>query len=162
MAELVSRPTRITDHSATLIDHAYTNSIDNTLSCNIVTLDISDHLAIHLKTIITKSIPLNERISRSKLEKGPDKGRVFNDANHAAFYNLIDSETWDDIDPYLSAQEQYDKFDVTCSKHYNSAFPEKKTGVKTNGLTQNPGFYLGSKKHARVSKNFIKNLIFDT
>ena len=125
MAELVSRPTRITDHSATLIDHAYTNSIDNTLSCNIVTLDISDHLAIHLKTIITKSIPLNERISRSKLEKGPDKGRVFNDANHAAFYNLIDSETWDDIDPDLSAQDQYDKFDVIISKHYNSAFPIK-------------------------------------
>ena len=44
--QIVSRPTRITDHSATLIDHDYTNNLDSTLSCNILTCDISDHLAI--------------------------------------------------------------------------------------------------------------------
>ena len=48
--QLVSKPTRITDSSGTLIDHVYSNNIDNTLSCNILTLDLSDHLAIHTKT----------------------------------------------------------------------------------------------------------------
>ena len=40
-AQIVSCPTRITEHSATLIDHVYTNDIDSTLSCNILTLDVS-------------------------------------------------------------------------------------------------------------------------
>ena len=48
-AQIVSRPTRITEHSATLIDHVYTCNIESTLSCNILTLDISDHLATHTK-----------------------------------------------------------------------------------------------------------------
>ena len=44
-AQTVSKPTRVTDHSATLIDHVYTNNIENTLSSNVLTFDISDHLA---------------------------------------------------------------------------------------------------------------------
>ena len=40
--QFASRPTA---HSAcTLIDHVYTNNIDSTLSCNIITTDLSDHL----------------------------------------------------------------------------------------------------------------------
>ena len=44
-AQIVSRPTRITEHSAALIDHVYTNDISCIHSCNILSLDISDHLA---------------------------------------------------------------------------------------------------------------------
>ena len=36
--QLVSRPTRVTDHSATLIDHVYTNDLLNTLSCHVLTM----------------------------------------------------------------------------------------------------------------------------
>ena len=49
--QIVSRPTRITDHSATLIDHIYTNNLEDTISCNVLTTDLSDHLAI-VTTII--------------------------------------------------------------------------------------------------------------
>ena len=45
LVQLVSRPTRITDGSATLIDHVYTNNVDNIKSCNILTVDLTDHLA---------------------------------------------------------------------------------------------------------------------
>ena len=47
--QLVSRPTRITDISATLIDHVYTNNVDNIKSCNILTVDLTDQLATHTK-----------------------------------------------------------------------------------------------------------------
>ena len=40
----ITKPTRITDHSATLIDHIYTNSC-NSIS-TIMTVDISDHLPV--------------------------------------------------------------------------------------------------------------------
>ena len=38
-AQIVSRPTRVTDHSTTLIVHVYTKDLESTLSCNI--LDVS-------------------------------------------------------------------------------------------------------------------------
>ena len=38
--QIVSRPTRLTEHSATLIDLTFTNNIESTLSCNIITLDL--------------------------------------------------------------------------------------------------------------------------
>ncbi len=56
--QLVSRPTRVTDHSFTLIDHAYTNKLENTVSCHVITVDISDHLA----TLTTISLGNNSQI----------------------------------------------------------------------------------------------------
>ena len=42
---VITKPTRITNHTATLIDHIYTNNI-NRLTSGIVTVDVSDHLPI--------------------------------------------------------------------------------------------------------------------
>ena len=39
----ITKPTRITSHSATLIDHIYTNKADLTFSSGIILTDISDH-----------------------------------------------------------------------------------------------------------------------
>ena len=43
---LITKPTRITDHSRTLIDHIYTNADLRSVTAGIATLDISDHLPI--------------------------------------------------------------------------------------------------------------------
>ena len=42
---VITKPTRITTHTATLIDHIYTNTI-NRLTSGIATVDISDHLPV--------------------------------------------------------------------------------------------------------------------
>ena len=42
---VITKPTRITNHSATLIDHIYTNTV-NSLVSGILTIDISDHLPV--------------------------------------------------------------------------------------------------------------------
>ena len=44
---LITKPTRITNRTATPIDHIYTNNV-NRLTSGIVTLDISDHLPVFL------------------------------------------------------------------------------------------------------------------
>ena len=62
LVQLVSRPTRVTDHSATLIDHVYTNDVANVISCNVLTTDISDHLAV--LTTITLGQDFNQRKRR--------------------------------------------------------------------------------------------------
>ena len=42
---VITKPTRITNHTATLIDHIYTTNV-NRLASGIVTVDISDHLTV--------------------------------------------------------------------------------------------------------------------
>ena len=42
---VITKPTRITNHTATLIDHIYTNTV-NSLVSGILTIDISDHLPV--------------------------------------------------------------------------------------------------------------------
>ena len=41
---VITKPTRITSHTATLIDHIYTNASTDQIIPGIVTTDISDHL----------------------------------------------------------------------------------------------------------------------
>jgi len=42
--QLITRATRITDHSATLLDHIYTNNIKMPVQPGIILSDLSDHL----------------------------------------------------------------------------------------------------------------------
>ena len=42
--QLITRPTRITDHSANLLDNIYTNNIKMPVQPGIILSDLSDHL----------------------------------------------------------------------------------------------------------------------
>ena len=47
---LISRPTRITNTTATLIDNIFVNNIEENYKCGILFTDLSDHLPVFLKT----------------------------------------------------------------------------------------------------------------
>ena len=59
---LITKPTRVTDHSATLIDHIYANKLQITTTSGIVVTDVSDHFGIFtiIKSLSTKTSSLNE------------------------------------------------------------------------------------------------------
>ena len=103
---MISRPTRITDHSATLIDHVYTNKLNNVISSNILTLDLSDHLAT-VTTILLGSATDN-LLRNTKRQVNPDnyEFRLFNDASDQTFKQLITDENWDDVLDGLDEQAQ--------------------------------------------------------
>ena len=42
---IITKPTRLTDHTAILIDHIYTNCLQN-FTAGILTVDITDHLPV--------------------------------------------------------------------------------------------------------------------
>ena len=136
--QIVSRPTRITDHSATLLDHVYTNSLDNTISCNIITHDISDHLAIHTKIALDTSKKNTFQSRNVNNNRQNTDYRVFNEANNAIFQRLIDDETWDEIEDDMDAQTQYDTFSDIYMKHYNEAYPLKSQRVRRKNERLNP------------------------
>ena len=138
LVQLVSRPTRLTEHTATLIDHVYTNNLDCTLSCNIVTLDLSDHLAIHTKVSLNPNSP-----NIPKTKNRPDTGhrrdfRMFNEANNYKFKTLIDDENWEEVYGEMDTQDQYNKFTKIYMAHYNTAYPIKSQRKRRKNERQSP------------------------
>ena len=138
--QLISRPTRVTDHSATLIDHIYTNKLNSIINTSIITLDISDHLG----TLVT--ISLNDEFDRAttmrnkKTESSNPDYRMFNEANDEIFRQCIADEDWSAIldEPNLNSETQYDRLAEIYTKHYDSAYPTKKNRVRRKKERANP------------------------
>ena len=135
--QIVSRPTRITEHSATLIDLVFTNNIDSALSCNVLTLDVSDHLATHTKISLGSSSDNLRKVSaKSKNEK--KEFRIFNEANDLEFKNLINAEKWEDVPENTGAQTTFNKFDEIYTNHYNTAYPLNSKRIRRQNERVNP------------------------
>ena len=118
LAQTISRPTRITDTSATLIDHVYTNMISKVVTTSVLTLDLTDHLA----TSITVSLDSNydcskwHEVGRIYSKENRNEYRIFNEANSEKFHHLVNNETWD-IPDGLDSQQQYNHFQSIYMKH---------------------------------------------
>ena len=136
--QIISRPTRITENCHTLIDHVYSNNVYSSLSCNILTLDISDHLATHTRITLGSSTSESRRCTKiPKQEK--NECRLFNEANNAFFKQLINDETWTDhITDDMDAQEAYDKLDDIYMTHYNTAYPLISKRIRRRNERKNP------------------------
>lgn len=124
--QTVSRPTRITDHSATLIDHVYINDIHSVTSNNNVTYDMSDHLGIVTSIILTGHI--HDRCTTLLQSRERDlnaEHRIFNTQNSEKFRQNIENECWSAVDQEPCAQSKFNKFSEIYNIHYNDAFPLK-------------------------------------
>ena len=161
--QIISRPTRVTDNSATLIDHVYVNDVENTLSCNIITTDISDHLG----TLTTIALDGNlgpkiaMRVNHDK--KANSKYRIFNESNNQKFRELIDSESWDKISDETNVNVQYEMFTEIYVKHYNTAYPTIKNKVRRKNERKNskpwilPWLEDAIKRKQKSYHDFVKN-----
>ena len=122
---LVLRPTRITQHTATLIDNIFTNDIETIDSSinGIIFSDISDHLSIvHVRRSKThkKIMPIkdfnfkrNMNVSRIKI-----------------FTETIKDTTWEHVLSCNDTTESYNEFLKIFSTAYEKSFPltQKKIG----------------------------------
>ena len=130
--QVINRPTRVTDHSATLIDHIYTNQIHNMISCGVVTFDISDHLGTFIK------IGLQDHIGVAQnMENFENQLPKIDDENLEKFQELLKNETWEEVLNEPSTQLKYDKFFEIYSKLYETAFP-KPTTARRKYQRKNP------------------------
>ena len=118
--QVISKPTRITDHSCTLIDHIYTNQVHNVVSTQIFTIDISDHLATCITTDFGNAI---ERLKLPKVNSKKQKTIFkFNDTNTVKFTDSIAQENWASTYNAQNANEMFAEFHNTYNKHYNAAY----------------------------------------
>ena len=83
---IITKPTRITDHTATLVDHIYTNVPLSQILPGIATVDISDHLPVFC-------------VSKMKLEVEDCRGfyRDYSSFKEEKFLEEITSTNWDQL-----------------------------------------------------------------
>lgn len=121
-AQLISLPTRITDHTATIIDHVYTNQVHTQIKSFVITLDISDHLGTYVQFKTDLDYPQDDATGLPESLSKFINFRKFNAANMDKFKGLIEHETWEAVDNVTSADEKYEKFIEIYDKHYNETF----------------------------------------
>ena len=85
---IITKPTRITSHSATLIDHIYTNSQNFDLISGIWPLDISDHLPIFC--IITQNM-------QSKKQNTQKYYRDYNNFDREKYLEMLRNVNWHNL-----------------------------------------------------------------
>ena len=121
----ISRSTRITENTATLIDLVFTNTIHSVLSSNIFTLVLFDHLATHTKILLNSSTtPASHRFSATEIFLIKSTG-----------YLLIPTIK---SPKCLFAQESYNKFEEISLKHYDAAYPLKSSPKRRKNERKNP------------------------
>lgn len=95
---VINKPTRITYHTATLIDNIFTNNINNIRNSKsgVIFSDISDHLPI----VHVSDIDIFEK-HRCKYGKNTENTliiqRVYNMANVSAFKDAIKKVSWNEV-----------------------------------------------------------------
>jgi exonuclease III len=150
----ITRPTRITTHSATLIDNIFTNAWSNIIESKIVVSDISDHLPVltsfNLETPCFKNTSFEE-------------SRVINEEGRTNFSNYLSEADWAPIFEACSlkdANKAYDLFMKEYKRNYDKAFPRKTTINKGKPILKQPwmtpGLLKSSKKKAKLHLKYVK------
>jgi len=109
----ISRPTRVTEHTATIIDHIYTNKIEANTQSGIILTDVADHYGTFF-------------IEHKKLKHQPYKDikiRKHTPVNLKIFKNLLSAHDFKSINDHEDPDEAYNKFINEYDELYNIAFP---------------------------------------
>ena len=125
---LITRPTRVTSNTATLIDNIFTNNLNNFSVSGLMFCDISDHLPI-FTLLLDQSKNLNETSWISFRDKSAN--------NVATFTNRLANVNWDELSEYKDPDCAYRCFLDRYTTLYNDCFPLKKVKVK-NVTLNNP------------------------
>ena len=117
----ITKPTRITHHTATLIDNIFTNDYNHNHSPGLLFTDITDHLPIFLIT----------ELSTQKIKNNKTTFRFINKTNLNEFNQAVLSCNWspvlDESDPNISYNLFMDKF----NQLYELYFPFKEHKTKS-------------------------------
>ena len=119
---VISRPTRIIDHSMTLIDHIYSNSITNFKASGIILNPFADHLGVYIKLNI-----MPQKLRPCETYTYTD----FSERNMKKFENLISNTDWSTVIETHNAESKYDFFLNLYKKCYDEAFPHQ-TNTQNN------------------------------
>ena len=112
---IVSLPTRISQKSATIIDHISTSFSDDKYDVGIITTDLSDHFPVFYTRYSS-----NEKVSPNSI-----KVRQINEKNIQTFVRLLQDHNWNDILFNNDPNSAFNTFFHHIDLYYEKSFPEK-------------------------------------
>ena len=150
---VINRPTRVTDHSATLIDHIFTSHYTaSNFYQGILVTDITDHY------------PIFHVAHFEKLSKDVDEyyyKRSMSSDNYASFYNDISQVNWNEVTNSQNCQMSFSLFYEKIKFYFNKSFPLKR--VKKGYKNKLPWLTDGLKNSIKFkNKLYVKSLKHDT
>ena len=144
---VITKPTRVTDKSTTLIDNIFYNScVENSRSlAGILYTDISDHFPVY-HIDYSDVVPLADNLF---------KKRMYSIANMERFSSAMNEKHWNSVLHSHDAQNAYTAFYNEFSEVYNTCFPLKilKRGYKT----RKPWLSDGMKTSIKTKINYINS-----
>jgi len=119
---LISKPTRVSENTATLIDNIFCNSFESSSSISgILYTHISDHFPVFT---IAEGV-------RVISEKSHVNCRNFAQSNINNFVTRLQSQDWNEIYSTKECREAYTLFNEKFTKCYNESFPLKYLNLVT-------------------------------
>ena len=148
----ISKPTRIAEHSSSLIDNIFISRIDQLIYSHIIYDDISDHLPILAQISSRGPNNLNARTQMLK--------RNFSAKNHNKYFELLKSTNWYEIGLSNEIDTAYNEFSDRLISIVNTAFPyESKTQNKKSlmkpWITQS--IARCCRRKSRLQKKYLAN-----
>ena len=123
MYPLISKPTRITSRSCTLIDNIFMNAVFENVETGLIYTDVSDHLPIFCLVKVNRSV---QQHAANNVKK-----RVITDKKIHEFRKRLAETDWSAIYTNDDTNASYNHFIKTFAMLYNDCFPFiKQTKVK--------------------------------
>ena len=146
---VVTKPTRITDYSAKLIDHIYINYTNCKVNSGIVVTDISDHFGVF--SIIEKCVERNS---------SPNSFiRIINDNTLNIFQNVLSNVDFSAIYEENCPNTAYQLFMDIYQDAFNQSFPLRQCRKSAKSIKREPWFSAGLlQSSVRKNKLFKKKL----
>ena len=148
----IAKPTRITDHSATLIDHIYFNSMEHrTISGNIL-CDITDHPPNFL---IINKFSYNFANSKTVIYR-----RDYSNFASYDFLNEVKSVHWEEVFPaQADASVVFDSFHAKITEIVDKHVPLKKVSKRQLLLSAKPWITRGIKIYIKIKNSLYKSYL---
>jgi exonuclease III len=145
----ISLPTRVTQSSATLIDHIWSNIPPEQAIAGTMTTDITDHFSNFIFCEQFNKIPVQPRyISVRKMTK-----------QHLNAFNAIENENWDNVYHSNNVDIAYCNFMSTYMKHVNTHLPMQKKCFNRKKHKIEPWMTQGLLKSMRTKEKLYKKML---
>lgn len=149
---LINRTTRLTSHSATLIDNIFTNCFSQNTVNGVILNDMSGHLPVfaYFNTeFVSRRIETKSYI------------RDYNELNLIKFRTSLSQVDWCSVVVGQDPNERFDAFDVEFHRHFDDCFPLKISKQNSSRKSKSPwitkGILISVRKKNRLYKKYLAN-----
>lgn len=148
---LITKPTRVTPHSATLIDHMFINKPNIVASSGILISDLSDHFGVFSVINLLNKDKTSKPISKPY--------RSYSQANINIFKELLSKTDFSPILAIACPNNAYNTFMNTYKEYHDIAFPETNKTIPKKYLKRSPWISAGLiKSSITKAKLLVKKL----